>query len=46
MIRIIKAVVFLLAITLVIFAGYRAVNYKFDTLKAIPVMVLLDRLYL
>jgi spore germination cell wall hydrolase CwlJ-like protein len=34
MIRIIKAVVFLLAITLVIFAGYRAVNYKFDTLKA------------
>ena len=33
MIRIIKAVVFLLAITLVIFAGYRAVNYKFDTLK-------------
>ena len=34
MIRIIKAVVFLLAITLVIFAGYRAVNYKFDTLKS------------
>ena len=33
MIRIIKAVVFLLAISLVAFAGYRAVNYKFDTLK-------------
>ena len=34
MIRIIKAVVFLLAITLVIFAGSREVNYKFDTLKS------------
>ena len=34
MIRIIKAVVFLLAISLVVFAGSRAVNYKFDTLKS------------
>jgi spore germination cell wall hydrolase CwlJ-like protein len=34
MIRIIKTVVFLLAILVVTIAGYKAVNYKLDTLKA------------
>ena len=34
MIRIIKTVVFLLAILAVTIAGYKAVNYKLDTLKA------------
>ena len=33
MIRIIKTVVFLLAILVVTIAGYKAVNYKLDTLK-------------
>ena len=35
MIRIIKTVVFLLAVLAVTFAGYKAINYKLDTLKAI-----------
>ena len=33
MIRIIKTIVFILAIVLVGLAGYKAVNYKLDTLK-------------
>jgi len=35
MIRIIKFAVFALAMLAVTFAGYRAVNYKFDTLKSV-----------
>jgi spore germination cell wall hydrolase CwlJ-like protein len=35
MIRIIKLVVFILAIMLVTFAGIKAVNYKLDTLKTV-----------
>ena len=35
MIRIIKLVIFALALLAVTFAGYKAVNYKLDTLKAV-----------
>ena len=33
MIRIIKTLVFLLAMALVVVAGYKAINYKLDTLR-------------
>ena len=39
MIRIIKTAMFLLALMLVTFAGYKAVNYKLETLKSARIEV-------